>query len=77
MYHYNPATALDELAEDALLPHPVHVRDMMLRAGLAPETAVEVNRLFQDYLKTFGEAQRIARSILEDLTQRAARPPAG
>ena len=25
MYHYDPETALEELNEDAVLPHPVHV----------------------------------------------------
>ena len=36
MYHYNPKTALEELSEDATLPNPVHVRDMMLRKQLSP-----------------------------------------
>jgi hypothetical protein len=70
MYHYDPRVALEELAEDAVLPHPVHVRDMMLRAGLTPESALELNKLFQDYLHTFGECQRMARSILTDLAER-------
>jgi hypothetical protein len=69
MYHYDPSIALEELAEDAVLPHPVHVRDMMLRSGLKPDEAVELNRLLQDYLKTFGDAQRIARSMLEELVR--------
>jgi hypothetical protein len=30
MYHYDPNTALEELNEDATLPNPVHVRDMIL-----------------------------------------------
>jgi hypothetical protein len=34
MYHYDPNTALEELIEDATLPNPVHVRDMMLRQKL-------------------------------------------
>src|SRR5438128_2712242 len=29
MYHYNAETALEELQEDALLPHPVKLRDMI------------------------------------------------
>jgi len=33
MYHYNPQIALEELQEDALLPHPVKLRDMILRFG--------------------------------------------
>ena len=34
MYHYNPETALEELNEDAVLPHPVHLRDMIVRSRL-------------------------------------------
>ena len=34
MYHYDPSTALEELNEDATLPNPVHVRDMILRKKL-------------------------------------------
>ena len=37
MYHYDPLTALEELKEEALLPNPVHVRDMMVRAHMTPE----------------------------------------
>jgi len=67
MYHYDPHTALDELKEDALLPHPVRLRDMILRTRLAPEEAQELNREFQDYLSRFGELQREAQGILERL----------
>jgi hypothetical protein len=70
MYHYDPQLALAELSEDAVLPHPVHVRDMMLRSGLAPDEAVELNHLFQDYLRSFAETQRIARTVLEHLAKR-------
>ncbi len=69
MYHYNAATALEELNEDANLPHPVHVRDMIVRSPLRPEQALELNRKFQSYLQTFGEAQAAARAILEELTK--------
>jgi len=68
MYHYDPVTALEELKEDAVLPHPVHVRDMMVRAHLTPEQSLELNRTFQNYLHAFGEAQAVAKSILEKLT---------
>jgi hypothetical protein len=47
MYHYDPTTALEELKEDALLPNPVHVRDMLVRAHLSPEQALELNRKFR------------------------------
>jgi hypothetical protein len=67
MYHYDPQIALEEVKEEALLPHPVHVRDMMLRAHLTPDRALELNRKFQTYLEAFGEAQRIATSLLQDL----------
>ena len=67
MYHYDPVTALEELNEEALLPHPVHVRDMMVRAHLSPEQALELNRKFQDYLQAFGDAQAVAKGILEKL----------
>jgi hypothetical protein len=70
MYHYNPETALEELAEEASLPHPVHVRDMIVRSELSPDRALELNRKFQTYLHAFGDAQTVARSILEELVKR-------
>ena len=77
MYHYDPNLALDELRDDAVLPHPVHLRDMILRNKLDPTTALELNREFQDYLTAFGEVQNTARGILEKLvtgTRKAATP---
>ena len=65
MYHYDPKIALDELRDDAVLPHPVHLRDMILRTKLDATTALELNRDFQEYLASFGEVQRTARGILE------------
>jgi len=67
MYHYDPSTALEELRDDAVLPHPVHLRDMILRTKLNPTTALDLNREFQDYLTRFGEVQRVAQEILERL----------
>ena len=67
MYHYNPATALEEISEDAILPNPVHVRDMMLRQHLTPERSLELNRLFVEYQKFFGEAQTLGKQILKAL----------
>jgi hypothetical protein len=67
MYHYNAQTALEELQEDALLPHPVKLRDMILRIQLGPQEAQLLNQEFQDYLSRFGEIQRVARGILEKL----------
>ena len=67
MYHYDPQTALEELSEDAMLPHPVHVRDMIVRSLLTPDQAIELNRKFQGYLHAFGDAQAVVRPILEQL----------
>jgi hypothetical protein len=67
MYHYDPKTALEELAEDANLPNPVHVRDMILRKRLVPDKSLELNRLFVEYQKFFGEAQKLGKEILKQL----------
>ena len=68
MYHYDPTQALEELKEDALLPHPVKLRDMILRNQLGPQDAQALNHDFQDYLARFGELQSLARTILERLS---------
>jgi hypothetical protein len=68
MYHYNPDQALEELQEEALLPHPVKLRDMILRNQLGPQEAQLLNHDFQEYLTRFGELQKIARVILEKLS---------
>ncbi len=67
MYHYDSKAALEELKDDAILPHPVHLRDMILRTKLDAATALDLNREFQNYLSHFGETQRIAQAILEKL----------
>ncbi len=67
MYHYDPKTALEELNEDAVLPNPVRVRDMMLRAHLDADHSLEYNRLFVEYQKGFGELQELGRQLLEGL----------
>ena len=67
MYHYNPSTALEELTEDATLPNPVHVRDMLLRHKLTPDQSLELNRLFVEYQKFFGESQKLCKQILQRL----------
>jgi hypothetical protein len=69
MANYDVNAALDELKEEAVLPHPVRLRDMILRARLTPEAALEVNREFQDYLSRFGDLQKVATEILETLAQ--------
>jgi hypothetical protein len=67
MYHYDASIALEELKEDALLPHPVKLRDMILRTQLGPEEAKLLNHEFQDYLTRFGELQSVARGVLEKI----------
>src|SRR5580658_6827025 len=67
MYHYDASIALEELKEDALLPHPVRLRDMILRTQLGPEEAKTLNHEFQDYLTRFGELQNVARGVLEKI----------
>ena len=67
MYHYDPNTALEELNDDATLPNPVHVRDMMLRKHLTPEKSLALNRLFAEYQKFFGETQKLGKEILKQL----------
>ena len=69
MYHYDPNTALEELNEEAVLPNPVHVRDMMLRKHLNAEQSLELNRQFVEYQKFFGEAQKLCKGILQGLTK--------
>ena len=68
MYHYDPSIALEELNEDALLPHPVKLRDMIMRIKLAPNEAQVMNSEFQEYITRFGEIQKIARTMLEKLS---------
>ena len=67
MYHYNPKIALEELQEEAVLPHPVKLRDMILRNQLRPQDAQLLNHDFQEYLTRFGELQKIAGGILDKL----------
>ncbi len=67
MYHYDPAIALEELKDDAQLPNPVHIRDMILRKHPKPDQSLELNRKFLAYQKDFAELQKLARDILEHL----------
>jgi hypothetical protein len=68
MYHYDPTQALEELQEEALLPHPVKLRDMILRNQLGPQDAQLLNHDFQEYLTRFGELQNLGRTILQKLS---------
>jgi hypothetical protein len=67
MYHYDPETALEELREDATLPNPVHLRDMILRRSLEPNEALELNRQFHSYQKAYAEAIELGRTVLQRL----------
>jgi hypothetical protein len=69
MYHYDPNTALDELSEEAILPNPVHMRDMLLRRHLTADRSLELNRQFVEYQKSFGETQKLGRQILKELAE--------
>ena len=73
MYHYDPQTALEELKEEAVLPNPVHVRDMLLRAHLEPEESLELNRLFVEYQTQFGALQKVGKHIIEGLVKHTRR----
>ena len=64
MEPYDVKSALDELKEDAVLPHPVRLRDMILRTPLDAGEAIEMNREFQSYLTHYGETQKVALEIL-------------
>ena len=70
MYHYDATIALEELQEEALLPHPVKLRDMILRTKLGPEEAQVLNHEFQEYLTRFGEIQETAKTILQKIAAR-------
>jgi hypothetical protein len=63
----DPRQALEDLNEEALLPNPVKVREMLFHAKLAPEQSLELNRQFTDYQKYFGEALKLAKEILRKL----------
>jgi hypothetical protein len=45
----------------------VHVRDMMLRKKLSADKSLELNRLFVEYQKFFGETQKLGKEILRQL----------
>jgi len=66
---FDPAAALEQLREDAVLPNPVQVRDMILRTGHTPQQALDLNRKFTAYQQAFAEAQALAAGLLEELQQ--------
>jgi hypothetical protein len=64
---FDPAAALEDLREEAILPNPVHLRDMILRTEHSPEEALDLNRKFTAYQQAFAEAQRLATGLLAEL----------
>jgi hypothetical protein len=70
MYHYDPAVALEEMKDETVLPNPVHMRDMILRAHLTPDQSLECNRIFLEYQKHFGEALNLGRELLGKLSEK-------
>jgi len=75
MDRYDIKSALEELNEDALLPHPVRLRDMILRVDLGAVEALDLNREFQSYLSAFGQTQQIGREILQKLAAGSLKHP--
>jgi hypothetical protein len=73
MEAFDVKSALEELREDALLPHPVRLRDMILRTSLDAADALELNREFQTYLTQYGGTQKLALEILERLAHSEAK----
>jgi hypothetical protein len=73
MQLYDVQSAIEELKEDAVLPHPVRMRDMILRKQLGAGAALEINREFQSYLAHYGETQKLALEILEKLAASEAK----
>ena len=63
----DPQEALQDLNDEAVLPNPVKVRDMLFHAKLAPDQSLELNRQFTEYQKHFGEALKLAKEILRKL----------
>jgi hypothetical protein len=50
-----------------VLPHPVRLRDMILRTQHNASDALDMNREFQNYLSHYGETQKVALEILEKI----------
>jgi hypothetical protein len=72
MDRFDPADALEDLNDEARLPNPVHLRDMMLRAHLEPEQSLELNRQFTEYQKHFGQALKLGKNLLTALAAKAS-----
>lgn len=75
MDRYDVNAALEELNEEAVLPHPVRLRDMILRVRMGANDALDINREFQNYLTAFGQTQAIGREILQKLAAGELKQP--
>lgn len=69
MESYNPTELLHAIDDERVLPHPVLLRDVMARAALSPADSVELQRYFHDYLAHYGEAESVAREMLNRLAR--------
>lgn len=65
----NPLDVLQDLKEEAMLPNPVKLRDMLFHAKLTPDLSLELNRQFTEYQKHFGEALKLGQQILSKLAK--------
>jgi len=71
MYHYDAKIALEELQEEALLPHPVKLRDMILRTQLGPQDAQLLNH---DFSRLPGALRGFAKSRARNSGENRRRP---
>lgn len=63
----NPHDVLQDLTEEAVLPNPVKLRDILFHAKLTPDLSLELNRQFTEYQRHFGEALKLGQQILSKL----------
>jgi hypothetical protein len=71
--YLDPQTALENLTEEAQLPNPVKVRDMLLHARLQPDESLELNRMFIEYQQQFGVLQSLGQQLLQKIAARPVR----
>jgi hypothetical protein len=74
MDRYDIQSALEELNEDAVLPHPVRLRDMILRVDLGAGEALDLNREFQNYLAPLAKPAARPRDPAETRRRPIKRP---
>ena len=71
--YLDPQTALENLTEEAQLPNPVKVRDMLLHARLQPDESLELNRMFIEYQQQFWVLQSLGQQLLQKIAARPVR----